>query len=113
MRPRVELNPQKVKPKEIAALYKIIMVGDSGCGKTALLLRFADNIFNEHQGCTIGVDFKMKLVKVDGRTIKMQVWDTAGQERFKSISNAYLRNAHGCIAVYDITKRESFLNLES
>ena len=97
------MDPKNVQPKEIAALYKIIMVGDAGSGKTSILLRFADNIYNEYQPCTIGVDFKMKLVKIDNRIVKLQMWDTAGQEKYRSISNAYYRNAHGCIAVYDIT----------
>lgn len=113
LRQRVVLNPQKVKTNEIAALYKIIMLGDSGCGKTSMLLRFCEGIFNPLQNCTIGVDFKMKQVKVDGNVVKLQLWDTAGQERFQSISQAYLRNAQACIAVYDITRRQTFSSLES
>lgn len=113
LRKRVNLDPKKVKPNEIAALYKIIMLGDSGCGKTSMLLRFAENYFNPLQSCTIGVDFKIKQVKIDDHVIKLQLWDTAGQERFHSISQAYLRNAHACIAVYDITRRSSFTSLES
>jgi Ras-related protein Rab-1A len=62
---------------------------------------------------TVGVDFKMKTMKVDDKIVKMQIWDTAGQERFRSISQSYFRNAHGCIAVYDVTSRASFESLES
>lgn len=106
------LNPPKVQPKEIAALYKIVMIGNSGTGKSSLLLRFAENVFNQYQGCTVGLDFKIKMLKIDQKIIKLQLWDTAGQERFKSLSPSYLRNANGCIAVYDITKRSTFQNLE-
>jgi small GTP-binding protein len=77
-----------------------------------MLLRFADNTFNENYLCTIGVDFKIKTLRVDGQQmVKLQLWDTAGQERFRSISQAYYRNSHGCIAVYDITNRNSFHEL--
>ena len=71
LRQRVGLNPTKVKANEIAALYKIIMLGDSGSGKTSMLLRFAENIFNPLQNCTIGVDFKIKQVKIDDRVVKL------------------------------------------
>ena len=89
------------------------MIGDSGTGKTSLILRFSDNLFNKHYHCTIGVDFKIRNIMIDNEIIKLQIWETAGQERFKSISNAYYRNSHGCIATYDITNRQSFLNLEN
>lgn len=85
-----------------------MIIGNSGVGKTSLLLRFADDVFNISPLSTVGVDFKMKTLKVDDKVIKMQIWDTAGQERFKSISQSYFRNSHGCIAVYDITSRASF-----
>ena len=78
-----------------------------------MLLRFADNIFNEQVTCTLNVDQRTKQIKVDSRVIKLQIWDTAGQERFFSLSKAYLRGAQGCIAVYDITRRDSFQKLES
>jgi small GTP-binding protein len=82
------------------------LIGESNTGKTSLLLRFSENIFTENYLCTIGVDFKTRTLLVDGlKVIKMQIWDTAGQERFRSISHAYYRNSHGCIAVYDITNR--------
>ena len=89
------------------------MIGDSGSGKTSMLVRFAENYFNPLQNCTIGVDFKIKQVKIDGHVVKLQLWDTAGQERFQAISQAYLRNAHACVAVYDITRRSTFTSLES
>ena len=78
-----------------------------------MLLRFAEDTFNESYMCTIGVDFKIKTLIVDSfRTIKLQVWDTAGQERFQSISQAYYQNSHGCIAVYDISNRQSFAEIK-
>lgn len=89
------------------------MIGDSGTGKTSLLLRFADNIFNPDHRITIGVDFKIKTLKVDNKLIKLQIWDTAGQERFRSVSQAYFRNSDACLAVYDVTKRGTFESLEN
>ena len=89
------------------------MIGDSGTGKTSLLVRFCEGTFSPNQNCTIGIDFKLKNLKInDNKIIKLQLWDTAGQERFRSMSSSYIRNAHGCIAVYDITKRESFISVE-
>ena len=82
-----------------------MLIGESNTGKTSMLVRFADNVFTENYLCTIGVDFKIKTLKVDNRILKMQIWDTAGQERFRSISHAYYRNSHGCVAIYDISNR--------
>ena len=88
------------------SMFKVVLIGGSSTGKTSMLLRFSENTFIDQYLCTIGVDFKIKTLTVDGfRTIKLQVWDTAGQERFQSISQAYYRNSHGCIAVYDISNR--------
>jgi Ras-related protein Rab-1A len=109
---RVDKTPKNFSPYEFDALYKIVLIGESNTGKTSMLLRFADNIFTENYLCTIGVDFKIKTLKVDDKIVKMQIWDTAGQERFRSISHAYYRNSHGCIALYDITSRASFDQLE-
>ena len=111
IRPRVLKDPIKFKPSDLEAMYKIVLIGDSDVGKTSMLLRFSDNIFCNNP-CTVGIDFKIKTLKVDNHIIKMQIWDTAGQERFKSITKNYLRNAHCCIAVYDITRMESFINVE-
>jgi small GTP-binding protein len=93
-------------------LHKIVLIGDCGVGKTSLLLKFSEKKFEENYNCTIGVDFKICNVRVDDRNIKLQIWDTAGQERFRSISQAYYRNSHGCIAVYDVSKRDSFKSLQ-
>ena len=78
VRPRINLFPEKVQAKEIAAMYKIIMIGDASTGKTSLLLRFCEGRFDNTQNCTIGIDFKLRNIKVDKRIIKLQLWDTAG-----------------------------------
>ncbi len=109
---RVEKNPKNFSPYDFDALYKIVLIGESNTGKTSMLLRFADNVFTENYLCTIGVDFKIKTLRVDNKVVKMQIWDTAGQERFRSISLAYYRNSHGCIAMYDISNRASFDSIE-
>ncbi len=86
-------------------LFVLLLVGDSGVGKSCLLLRFCDDSFSESCLNTIGVDFKVKTIKIDGKRVKLQMWDTAGQERFRTITKSYYRGAHGIIVVYDITKR--------
>jgi len=93
-------------------LFKLVIIGDSGIGKSCLLNRFADNLYTDAYISTIGVDFKIRTLEIDGRTCKMQIWDTAGQERFRTITSSYYRGAHGIVLVYDITNRESFTNLE-
>ena len=94
--------------KDYDHLFKLVLIGDTGVGKSCLLLRFADDQFTESYISTIGVDFRFKTVQVDGKTIKLQIWDTAGQERFRTITSAYYRGADGVVMVYDITHRESF-----
>jgi len=92
-------------------IYKILLVGDSGVGKSALLLRYTDNTFTDNFVSTIGVDFKIKTISLDGQTVKLQIWDTAGQERFKTITSSYYRGSHGILVVYDITDVVSFNNI--
>jgi len=81
-------------------------------GKSCLLLRFADDTYTESYISTIGVDFKIRTIELDGKTIKLQIWDTAGQERFRTITSSYYRGAHGIIVVYDVTDQESFNNVK-
>jgi len=101
----------KKKTKGGEFLFKLLLIGDSGVGKSCLLLRFSDGSFNESFISTIGVDFKIKTIELDGRKIKLQIWDTAGQERFQTITSSYYRGAHGIILVYDITDPRSFENI--
>merc|ERR1711865_208995 len=93
-------------------LFKLLLIGDSGVGKSCLLLRFADDTYAESYISTIGVDFKIKTVSLDGQTIKLQIWDTAGQERFRTITSSYYRGAHGIIVVYDVTELDTFHAVE-
>jgi Ras-related protein Rab-1A len=92
-------------------LFKIILIGNSGVGKTCLMKRYTDETYNFTQLSTIGVDFKIKTVEVEGEKIKLQIWDTAGQERFRAIISNYYRGAHGIIMVFDVGNRDSFDNL--
>ena len=94
------------------SLYKILILGDSTVGKTCFLTRYADNTFQENQMATLGVDYKLKNVKMeDGNTVKLQIWDTAGQDRFHAITRNYFKGAHGIILLYDITTQSSFDNV--
>ena len=94
--------------------YKILLLGDSSVGKTCILTRYSDNIFQEEHMATIGLDFKIKNVNLDnGKTVKVQIWDTAGQDRFKSITKNYYKGAHGIILIYDVTFRRTFDNVKN
>eukprot|EP01088_Endostelium_zonatum_P020513 TRINITY_DN7605_c0_g1_i1.p1 TRINITY_DN7605_c0_g1~~TRINITY_DN7605_c0_g1_i1.p1 ORF type:complete len:223 (-),score=35.30 TRINITY_DN7605_c0_g1_i1:27-695(-) len=94
-------------------LIKLLLIGDSGVGKSCLLSRFADDIFVSGWITTIGIDFKIRTIELDGKKIKLQIWDTAGQERFRTITTAYYRGAMGILLVYDCTDDRSFGNVRS
>eukprot|EP01083_Nonionella_stella_P001537 4424_1 len=94
-------------------LIKLLMIGDSGVGKSCLLLRFSDDQFTTSFITTIGIDFKIKTIELDGKRIKLQIWDTAGQERFRTITTAYYRGAMGILLVYDVTDEQSFMNIRN
>jgi len=96
------------KQRDYDYLFKLVLIGDSGVGKSCLLLRFADDAFTESYISTIGVDFRFRTVKIDNKTVKLQIWDTAGQERFRTITSAYYRGADGIIMVFDVTSTDSF-----
>lgn len=89
-------------------LFKVVLIGNAGVGKTCLVRRFTQGLFPPGQGATIGVDFLIKTVEVDGEKVKLQIWDTAGQERFRSITQSYYRSAHALILVYDISCQPTF-----
>lgn len=93
-------------------LFKLVLIGDSGGGKSCLLLRFVDDAFTESYITTIGVDFRFKTIPLNKQTIKLQIWDTAGQERFRTITSAYYRGADCIILVFDLCDRESFSHVE-
>mmetsp|Transcript_1364 Transcript_1364/g.2476 ORF Transcript_1364/g.2476 Transcript_1364/m.2476 type:complete len:254 (+) Transcript_1364:1243-2004(+) len=92
---------------------QLLMIGDSGVGKTCLLLRYANDSFSPTFITTIGIDFKIKNVDIDGKRIKLQIWDTAGQERFRTITTSYFRGAQGILLVYDVTDRRSFESIRN
>ncbi|MFT7798677.1 ras-related protein Rab-8A isoform X2 [Arapaima gigas] len=94
-------------------LFKLLLIGDSGVGKTCVLFRFSEDAFNSTFISTIGIDFKIRTVELDGKKIKLQIWDTAGQERFRTITTAYYRGAMGIMLVYDITNEKSFDNIKN
>ncbi|KAK2975923.1 hypothetical protein RJ640_007401 [Escallonia rubra] len=95
---------------EFDYLFKLLMIGDSGVGKSSLLLSFTSDTF-EDLSPTIGVDFKVKHVTIGGKKLKLAIWDTAGQERFRTLTSSYYRGAQGIIMVYDVTRRDTFTNL--
>ncbi|XP_046412491.1 ras-related protein Rab-10 [Neodiprion fabricii] len=92
-------------------LFKLLLIGDSGVGKTCILFRFSDDAFTTTFLSTIGIDFKIKTVELRGKKIKLQIWDTAGQERFHTITTSYYRGAMGIMLIYDITNGKSFENI--
>ncbi len=94
-------------------MIKLLLIGDSGVGKSCLLLRFSDDSFTTSFITTIGIDFKIKTIEIEGKRIKLQIWDTAGQERFRTITTAYYRGAMGILLVYDITDENSFQNIRN
>jgi Ras-related protein Rab-8A len=94
-------------------LIKLLLIGDSGVGKSCLLLRFSDDSFTPSFITTIGIDFKIRTIDLEGKRIKLQIWDTAGQERFRTITTAYYRGAMGILLVYDVTDEKSFNNIRN
>ncbi|XP_070834754.1 ras-related protein Rab-15-like [Chaetodon trifascialis] len=100
-----------VMAKQYDVLFRLLLLGDSGVGKTCMLRRFTESEFDPGHISTIGVDFKMKTLDIDGVKVRIQIWDTAGQERYQTITKQYYRRAQGIIFVYDITSKTSFQHL--
>ena len=92
--------------------YKYVIVGHSSVGKSAILVRFTDNIFKEDYLTTIGVDFKFRKLKIDTKSYKLQIWDTAGQEKYQTITKTFYKNSHAVVIVYDTTSKSTFQDLE-
>lgn len=99
--------------KDYDKLYKILMIGEYGVGKSSILLRFCNESFIESYISTIGVDFKIKTLNFENVVYKLQIWDTAGQERFRTITSSYYRGADGILLIYDVTDRKTFNALSS
>ena len=93
-------------------IYKLILIGDSGVGKTNILSKYVNNEFSFATQSTVGVEFGSKIIKKGEKTIKLQIWDTAGQERYKSITSAYYKGSKGALIVYDITRKATFENVD-
>jgi len=109
-----ELPVKMIRPDmDFDYILKILLVGDQNVGKSCLLLRFAENAFTESHIPTIGVDFKIRTIDLNGKIIKLQIWDTAGQERFRTITSSFYRGAHGVIIVYDTTDLSSYNNVRN
>lgn len=101
------------KSSKFDTTIKLLLIGDSGVGKSCLLLRFSDNSFTPSFITTIGIDFKIRTIELEGKRIKLQIWDTAGQERFRTITTAYYRGAMGILLLYDVTNEESYENIRN
>ena len=99
------------KPTNYQYIFKLILIGNSGVGKSCILQRYMKHTFEEQYKCTIGVDFLMKTVTINNKTVKLQLWDTAGQEKYKSMVSSYYRGANVALIVFDLTSHESFDSL--
>ena len=107
-----KLHRIRMEEDPILTSLKILIIGESGVGKSSLLLRFTDDAFDPEMAATIGVDFKVKVMNQQGNRVKLAIWDTAGQERFRTLTPSYYRGAQGAILVYDVSSRESFTKVE-
>ena len=101
-----------MEEEAVDVMFKVVLVGDSGVGKTNILSKYIKNEFHEDSKSTIGVEFGSKQLKIEGHKIKAQIWDTAGQEKYKAITSAYYKGAKGAFVVYDITRKETFNSVD-
>ncbi|XP_025764352.1 ras and EF-hand domain-containing protein isoform X3 [Oreochromis niloticus] len=111
--PKQPLEADMEECEEPTPMYRLVLAGDAGAGKSSFLLRLTLNEFRDDIQTTLGVDFQMKRMLVDGEKTNLQIWDTAGQERFRSIARSYFRKAHGVLLLYDVTSESSFLNVRA
>lgn len=117
----LSMGPSRFPPLAAASVrrltlppqIKLLLIGDSGVGKSCCLLRFSEDSFTPSFITTIGIDFKIRTIELDGKRVKLQIWDTAGQERFRTITTAYYRGAMGILLVYDVTDERSFNSASS
>merc|ERR1712230_82195 len=107
------INSEMAGTRNYDFLIKLLLIGDSGVGKSCCLLRFSEDSFTPSFITTIGIDFKIRTIELDGKRVKLQIWDTAGQERFRTITTAYYRGAMGILLVYDVTDERSFNNIRT
>jgi Ras-related protein Rab-8A len=112
-RPTNRPPPTMSSNRNYDILIKLLLIGDSGVGKSCCLLRFSEDSFTPSFITTIGIDFKIRTIELDGKRVKLQIWDTAGQERFRTITTAYYRGAMGILLVYDVTDERSFNNIRT
>lgn len=94
-------------------VYKVLILGDMCVGKTCMLLRYCDNVFNDNHISTIGVDYRVKSKLINNDNIKLQIWDTAGQDRFRAITRSYYKGSNGILLIFDVTNRDSFNNVKT
>ena len=107
-RPKIKIAN---KSMDIEYLFKIIIIGDAGVGKSNILIRYTKNEFDASNKPTIGIEFSSKTIDVSSKKVKLQIWDTAGQERYRAVAKQYYKGASGVMIVYDTTKKQSFENL--
>ena len=105
------MSSAKKKEAPFDHMVKLIIIGDSGVGKTNMIMKFCDQGFRDNYIATIGVDFKVKTIQIDDKKFKLQIWDTAGQERFRNITQTYYKGAVGVILAYSITSEISYDNI--
>jgi len=107
------MDSKRVTRTHFDQTFKVLVVGNSMVGKSVLMYRFVDDTYDTSLTTTIGIDFKIKTIDLDGKRIKLQIWDTAGQDRYKTLTHNYYRGAHGVMLVYDITDKKSFEDVKT
>ena len=105
------MKPRGKTEEQFDYLMKVIIIGDSGVGKSNMLLRYSEGKFVENYMMTIGINYVYKVVEIEGAKIKLQIWDTAGQDKYKTITKNYYRNSQGVIIVFGIDSRDSFYSV--